>query len=105
MAVLAGDFLLAKASVSLARLRNIQIVEMLANVIANLVEGEFMQIRNMSKTNTTQLDYYLEKSYLKTASLIAESCKASSILGGCPDHINEIAYLYGKNLGLAFQVY
>ena len=45
LAILAGDYLLATASVALARLRNVEVVELLATVIANLVEGEFMQLR------------------------------------------------------------
>ena len=45
MAILAGDFLLARASLALARLQNVQVVELLATVISNLVEGEFMQLR------------------------------------------------------------
>ena len=46
MAVLAGDFLLGRASVALARLRDAEVTELLATVIANLVEGEFMQLKN-----------------------------------------------------------
>ena len=49
-------------------------------------------------------DYYMDKTYLKTASLIAKSCEASAVLGGCDSKIVEAAHLYGKNLGLAFQV-
>jgi hexaprenyl-diphosphate synthase len=43
MAILAGDFLLARASVALARLRNVEVVELMSTVISNLVEGEMMQ--------------------------------------------------------------
>lgn len=46
MAVLAGDFLLGRATVSISRLRNPEIVELISNSIANLVEGEFMQLKN-----------------------------------------------------------
>ena len=108
MAILAGDFLLARASIALARLRNVQVVELLATVISNLVEGEFMQLRNNSKNSDSSIkkfDYYLEKTYLKTASLIAESCKACVVLGACDSRISQIAYDYGRNLGLAFQVF
>src|SRR2546429_8340175 len=84
MAILAGDFLLARASVALARLRNPEVIELLATVIANLVEGEFMQLKNVqpsSKGTTdimTTFEYYMEKTYMKTASLIAKSCRAAS---------------------------
>ncbi|CAG8848637.1 9377_t:CDS:1, partial [Racocetra persica] len=47
MAILAGDFLLARASIALARLRNPEVIELIATIIANLVEGEFMQLKNV----------------------------------------------------------
>lgn len=110
IAVLAGDFLLARASVSLARLRDAEVTELLATVIANLVEGEFMQLKNTASdeknpvwTETT-MSYYLEKTYLKSASLISKSCRAAALLGSSSSKTVEAAYSYGKNLGLAFQL-
>ena len=110
MAVLAGDFLLARASVALARLRDVEVIELLATVIANLVEGEFMQLKNTALDednpiwNADVLSYYLQKTYLKTASLISKSCRAAALLGGVERETVDSAYLYGKNLGLAFQL-
>ena len=45
LSILGGDFLLGRASVALARLRDNEVVELLATVIANLVEGEVMQLK------------------------------------------------------------
>lgn len=110
MAVLAGDFLLGRASVALARLRDAEVVELLATVIANLVEGEFMQLRNTASDERNPvyteetLTYYLQKTYLKTASLISKSCRAAALLGGSDEATVDAAYAYGKNLGLAFQL-
>ncbi|KAK0611472.1 isoprenoid synthase domain-containing protein [Immersiella caudata] len=110
MAVLAGDFLLGRASVALARLRHAEVIELLATVIANLVEGEFMQLKNTARDEKNPqwseetLTYYLQKTYLKTASLISKSCRASALLGGADAATVDAAYLYGKNLGLAFQL-
>lgn len=110
MAVLAGDFLLGRASIALARLRDSEVTELLATVIANLVEGEFMQLKNTSRDEKNPqwteeaLTYYLQKTYLKTASLISKSCRAAAILGGGDNMTVEAAYSYGKNLGLAFQL-
>jgi hexaprenyl-diphosphate synthase len=110
MAVLAGDFLLGRASVALARLRHAEVIELLATVIANLVEGEFMQLKNTARDEKNPqwseetLTYYLQKTYLKTASLISKSCRASALLGGTDATTVDAAYLYGKNLGLAFQL-
>ena len=110
MAVLAGDFLLGRASVALARLRDPEVTELLATVIANLVEGEFMQLKNTAsdernpKWTEDTLTYYLQKTYLKSASLISKSCRAAAILGGSSQEVVEASYQYGKNLGLAFQL-
>ena len=110
MAVLAGDFLLGRASVALARLRDAEVIELLATVIANLVEGEFMQLKNTAlderKPVWTEdtITYYLQKTYLKSASLISKSCRAAALLGQSSAPVVEAAYSYGKNLGLAFQL-
>ena len=110
MAVLAGDFLLGRASVALARLRDPEVVELLATVIANLVEGEFMQLKNTAtdekdpQWSEETISYYLQKTYLKSASLISKSCRAAALLGDCAPSIVEAAYSYGRNLGLAFQL-
>ncbi|KAI9796274.1 MAG: coq1 putative hexaprenyl diphosphate synthase [Candelina submexicana] len=110
MAVLAGDFLLGRASVALARLRDAEVIELLATVIANLVEGEFMQLRNTALDETAPawtedtVSYYLQKTYLKSASLISKSCRAAALLGQSSPQVVEAAYSYGKNLGLAFQL-
>ena len=110
MAVLAGDFLLGRASVALARLRNAEVIELLATVIANLVEGEFMQLKNtvLDEAEPTwteeTISYYLQKTYLKSASLISKSCRAAALLGKTSPEVVEAAYSYGRNLGLAFQL-
>ncbi|KAF8642458.1 hypothetical protein AX16_009459 [Volvariella volvacea WC 439] len=49
---------------------------------------------------------YIQKTYLKTASLMAKGARAAVALGGCVEgeiH-REIAYAYGRNLGIAFQL-
>lgn len=110
MAVLAGDFLLGRASVALARLRDAEVIELLATVIANLVEGEFMQLKNTAldelkpRWTDESISYYLQKTYLKSASLISKSCRAAALLGQSSPEVVEAAYAYGRNLGLAFQL-
>lgn len=107
IAILAGDFLLGRASLALSRLRNCEVVELLSTVIVNLVEGELMQLRN-SESNASSTEaiwnFYLQKTYLKTASLISKSCRAAAILGGLNAELIEASYTYGKNLGILFQL-
>lgn len=110
LSVLAGDYMLSRASVYLARLRNLEVVELLADVIAELIMGELYQLQNTSIDHRSRdylqksLDYYLEKTYLKTASLISKSCRAAAVLGGATPEVAEASYVYGKHLGLAFQL-
>ncbi|KAJ8653666.1 hypothetical protein O0I10_010704 [Lichtheimia ornata] len=108
MAVLGGDFLLARASIALARLRNAECTELMSTCIANLVEGEFMQLKNTRGENGVRtkstFDYYIEKTYMKTGSLIAQSCKSSAVLGGSTKEVADIAFEFGRNLGIAFQL-
>lgn len=123
LSILAGDFLLGRASVALARLGSNEVVELLATVIANLVEGEVMQLRaspNETKENKPSkqaFEVYMRKTYLKTASLMAKSARAAVILGGAGqgygrtarevaegERMKDIAYGYGRNLGIAFQL-
>lgn len=110
MAVLAGDFLLGRASVALARLRDPEVTELLATVIANLIEGEFMQLKNTAldeknpNWSEENVSYYLHKTYLKSASLISKSCRAAALLAHSAPEVVDAAYAYGRNLGLAFQL-
>lgn len=107
LAVLAGDFLLARASVCLARLRNVPTVELLSTVIEHLVKGEVMQMRHALRGDSASkaaFDMYLRKTYYKTGSLMANSCKAIGLLGCYPDAVSEAAFRYGMHLGIAFQL-
>ena len=45
VAILAGDFLLARASMSLAALHNTEVIVLLSQVIEHLVSGEILQVR------------------------------------------------------------
>ncbi|KAL4067320.1 isoprenoid synthase domain-containing protein [Scleroderma yunnanense] len=129
LAVLGGDFLLGRASAALSRLGSGEVVELISSVITNLVEGEILQMRgtglpevdvttSMLSNTTTEgtvpppslkLDrwsIYLRKTYLKTASLMAKGARSAVVLGGCREGEmwKEVAYAYGRNLGIAFQL-
>lgn len=103
IAVLAGDFLFAQSSWYLANLDNLQVVKLLSEVIRDFAEGEIQQGLSCFDTDVS-LEKYLQKSYFKTASLIANSAKAAAILSDTPTETADKIYSYGKNLGLAFQI-
>ncbi|OJA12380.1 hypothetical protein AZE42_07543 [Rhizopogon vesiculosus] len=136
LAVLGGDFLLGRASAALSRLGSNEVVELIASVIANLVEGEILQMKGnggeaappptssssasndidlqalhssplaSSPASSDKWSIYLKKTYLKTASLMAKGARAAVVLGGCREGevCKEVAYAYGRNLGIAFQL-
>ncbi|XVE59462.1 hypothetical protein DITRI_Ditri05aG0048300 [Diplodiscus trichospermus] len=101
LAVLAGDFLLSRACVSLASLKNTKVVTLIATVVENLVTGETMQLTTASKQRFS-MEYYMQKTYNKTASLISNSCKSIAILAGHPAEVAMLAFEYGKNLVCKF---
>ncbi|MFM7426489.1 MAG: solanesyl diphosphate synthase [Elainella sp.] len=103
IAVLAGDFLFAQSSWYLANLDNLAVVKLLSEVIMDLAEGEIQQGLNRFDTSLS-IDAYLEKSYYKTASLIANSSKAAGVLSGVSPEMAKNLYGYGRHLGLAFQI-
>jgi geranylgeranyl pyrophosphate synthase len=108
MAILAGDYLLARASICLARLRNVDVVECMSTVIEHLVRGEVLQIKD-SRTGVADIEGYLRKNFYKTASLMAYSCKSAALLGAghggnVTSEMVEAAYRYGKHIGVSFQL-
>lgn len=103
VAVLAGDFLFAQSSWYLANLDNLDVVKLLSQVIMDLAEGEIQQGLNRFDTSLS-IEAYLEKSYYKTASLIANSSKAAGLLSGVTPEMALNLYNYGRHLGLAFQI-
>lgn len=103
IAVLAGDFLFAQSSWYLANLDNLQVVKLLSEVIRDFAEGEILQGLNQFDIDAS-IDAYLDKSYYKTASLMANSAKAAAVLSDATSEVAGQLYSYGRNLGLAFQI-
>lgn len=103
VAILAGDFLFAQSSWYLANLDNLDVVKLLSRVIMDLAEGEIRQGLKHFDT-TLSIEAYLEKSYYKTATLIANSAKAVGVLSDVPEDLAENLYQFGRSLGLAYQV-
>jgi len=90
---------------ALARLRHPDVIEIVSVILEHLVKGEVMQMKPATEMSLKyKLDYYITKTFYKTASLIANSCKAMTVLAGHERQIQEIAYEYGKGIGIAFQI-
>lgn len=103
IAVLAGDFLFAQSSWYLANIGNLAVVKAISKVITDFAEGEIRQ-GLVHFDPSVSMDAYIEKSFYKTASLIAAGCRGAAMLNGSTAQTNNNLYLYGKHMGLAFQI-
>jgi len=97
--IIFGDILYSKAFSELT-LMDKQIAHTVASSVTKLSIGELIDIE-LSKSFNTSYNKYLDMIYNKTASLIEASAISASIL--VKKDIKSYG-LYGKNLGLAFQM-
>eukprot|EP00099_Drosophila_melanogaster_P013288 NP_001287619.1 qless, isoform B [Drosophila melanogaster] len=100
---MAGDYILSIASIMIARLRSDDVTIVLSQILTDLVQGEFMQLGSR-ETENERFAHYLTKTYRKTASLIANALKATAVIAQADDNVAEVAFQYGRNIGLAFQL-
>jgi len=101
--VFGGVYILSEASILLSRIDCPAVTIVLAQVLEDLILGEFMQLS--TKQNAKErFEHYLEKSFKKTAALIAYSCQAVALLSHASPELQRIAFEYGKNVGIAFQL-
>ncbi len=103
IAVLAGDFLFAQSSWYLANLDNLEVVKLLSKVIKDFAEGEIRQNLTLFDPNLS-FEAYLDKSFYKTASLMAGSARAAAVLSESSEATAAALYEYGRCSGIAFQI-
>ena len=97
--IMFGDILYSRAFTELSQMDK-RVAYTISNAVTLLSIGEMMDV-DLTENFNTSYDLYLDMIYKKTASLIEASAKAAAILAGLDE--NKYA-LYGKNLGLAFQM-
>lgn len=99
-AVLAGDYLLARASFYIATLQVPRVVILMTTALEELTSGELMQM-----DGCFDIPRYEQKSFCKTASLISNSLAATAVLADPGNEELELtAFSFGKHLGIAFQI-
>lgn len=98
-----GDYIIGVSSKLLSSIDNPDVIQILSQVLSDLVEGEFMQLQNKEE-ESERFEHYLNKSFNKTASLMAYTCKANACLSGASKQDIENSYQYGRNIGIAFQL-
>lgn len=98
-AIMFGDILYSIAFTQLTTMNN-KIAYKISHAVTLLSIGE-MQDVELTNSFNSNVDDYLSMIYKKTASLIEASASAAAILASKDE---EKYALYGKNLGLAFQM-
>ncbi|HEX7096537.1 MAG TPA: polyprenyl synthetase family protein, partial [Acidimicrobiales bacterium] len=101
-AILAGDFLLARAS-EIAAALGTEVAGLLANTIARLCEGQIRELQDAYNVNRTEDDYYSSIAG-KTAALLSTACRIGGIVGNVPRPLIETLTDFGRYYGMAFQI-
>lgn len=101
-AILAGDFLLARASQIAASLGT-EVADLLAATIGNLCEGQIREYTDAFNCDRTVRDYELSITG-KTASLLAASCRVGAIVAGLDARLTDALSDFGHSYGMAFQI-
>lgn len=103
IAVLAGDYLLAKGMMIALQNKEYQMLDMISEAVAKIGEGEISQLDKAKKMDVSEDEYYqiIEK---KTASLIASCCAIGAVSTNAGTQQVEAMRQFGTYAGIAFQI-
>ncbi len=101
-AILAGDFLLARASEIAASL-GVEVAGLLAATIGRLCEGQILELQHAFDLHRTE-DAYLRSIDGKTASLLGTACRIGGIVAELPREQIDALTTFGRSFGMAFQI-
>ncbi|WP_311563080.1 polyprenyl synthetase family protein [Prevotella histicola] len=103
VAVLVGDYVLSTALLHVSYTHSEIIVRRLAELGRTLSDGEILQLANIQSKKVTEEVYYkiIER---KTAALFEACAAIGAESAGATEEEVEAARLFGKNLGIVFQI-
>jgi heptaprenyl diphosphate synthase len=109
LAILTGDFLMARASELSAEL-GVEVTRIISQTLARLCEGQIAEVQGAQTVLpeavpviAPSVAHYLDVVSGKTASLIETSCRYGALLSGGTAQEVEAAARYGFHVGMAFQ--
>ena len=103
IAVLVGDFLLAKGMDLSLQNNDFSLLKIVNTAVQNMSEGELLQMEKARKLDIDE-SIYFEVIRQKTASLIASCCACGAASTGSDESIVKQMYLFGEKVGMAFQI-
>ena len=102
VAILAGDYLLARAS-SLAASLGADVAALLAATIGELCRGQVLELQHLFDADRS-VDAYLSAISGKTASLFGTACRVGGMVSAVDDPTLEALTEFGHHLGMCFQI-
>ena len=101
--ILVGDYLFSIAFQLMVRVKNLEVLGLLAKASSIMADGEVMQLENSSDVTLSQ-EKYFEIIFGKTAVLFAAACESGALVSSAPDQEVTALREFGKNLGIIFQI-
>jgi octaprenyl-diphosphate synthase len=103
IAVLIGDFLLARGLLSAIDGDEFRFLKATSKAVKRMSEGELLQIEKSKKFDVDEDTYYKIISF-KTASLLSACCELGALSANASEDQTEAMVVFGENLGMAFQI-
>lgn len=101
--VLVGDFLHSRSFQLMVEIGRLEIMQVISDATTVIAEGEVLQLLNQRNPDTTE-ESYMQVILGKTAMLFQAATEAGAILADASDAEREGMRLYGRHLGIAFQI-
>lgn len=102
VAILAGDFLLARASEIAAGLGT-EVAGLLAATIGRLCEGQVGELKTAFSVQRSE-EQYLSSIAGKTASLTSAACRIGALCAGLDRPVVDAVTVFGEAFGMVFQI-
>jgi heptaprenyl diphosphate synthase len=102
VAILAGDYLLARAS-ALAASLGAEVAALLATTIGELCRGQVLELQHLFDVTRTE-ESYASAIEGKTAALFATSCRIGGLVSEVDEPTLDALTRFGHHLGMCFQV-
>lgn len=103
VAVLVGDFLLAKGMKLSVENKDYELLGIVSHAVQQIIEGELLQLEKARRLDIDE-QVYFEIIRQKTASLIASCCACGASAAGADAETTARMQLFGEKVGIAFQI-